>query len=122
MRFVNPFGENCGHYSAGVISESTLYIAGQIGEDKETGKRELGIEAQTVAALKNVEKVVEAAGAVKENIVMCKVYVADHTYWDIVNKIYAEFFGEHKPARIIVPIKGFEPGTLIEIEAVAELQ
>jgi enamine deaminase RidA (YjgF/YER057c/UK114 family) len=40
--------------------------------------------------------------------------------WDIVNRIYAEFFGTHKPARVVVPTGRLHFGCLVEIEAIAE--
>jgi enamine deaminase RidA (YjgF/YER057c/UK114 family) len=43
------------------------------------------------------------------------------TKWDSVNKIYTEFFGEHKPTRIVVPIGKLHFGCLVEIEAIAEV-
>ena len=41
--------------------------------------------------------------------------------WDEVNRIYAEFFGEHKPARVVVPTRNLHHGVMIEIEAIAEV-
>jgi 2-iminobutanoate/2-iminopropanoate deaminase len=36
-----------------------------------------------------------------------------------VNKIYADFFGEHKPARVNVPSAELHYNCLVEIEATA---
>lgn len=110
-----------GHYSAGVISGNTLYVSGQLAENPVTGEIPDGITAQTRACLENVETVLLAAGLTRNHVVMCRAYLADHTYWADFNKEYAAFFGDHKPARIAVPIKGFKPGVLIEIEVVAEI-
>jgi enamine deaminase RidA (YjgF/YER057c/UK114 family) len=41
--------------------------------------------------------------------------------WDAVNEVYSEFFGDHKPARIVVPVPELHGGSLVEIEAIAEL-
>ncbi|MHA2077648.1 MAG: RidA family protein, partial [Candidatus Thorarchaeota archaeon] len=35
------------------------------------------------------------------------------------NEVYAEVFGEHKPARTVVPSRDLHYGCLIEIDAVA---
>ena len=79
------------------------------------------IEEQTKDALHNVELVLKAAGCTKENVVMCRVYIPDVAHWDTVNAVYADFFGEHRPARVIVPSRALHNGALVEIEAVAEL-
>ncbi len=111
-----------GHYSAAVITGSTVYVSGQLANDPVTGEMPEGIAAQTRGCLENIEAVLKSAGLTRRNIVMCRAFMADHTYWGDFNEEYAAFFGEHKAARIAVPIKGFKPGVLIEIEAVAELE
>ena len=110
-----------GHYSPGVLVGNILYISGQLPVDPETGRlAEGGIEAQTKAALGNVERVLTAAGLARTDVAMCRVYIPDVAYWDTVNDAYAAFFGEHRPARVIVPTRELHHGALVEIEAVAE--
>ena len=41
--------------------------------------------------------------------------------WDEVDAAYSEFFGDHRPARVAVPVTELHKGCHIEIEAVAEL-
>ena len=60
-------------------------------------------------------------GLTKDQVVQCRVYIADVSYWDAINEVYGEFFGEHKPARIVVPVPALHFGCLVEIEAVAEV-
>ena len=110
-----------GHYSPGVLVGNTLYISGQLPMDPETSQLVAGgIQAQTKAALGNVDRVLTAAGLAKTDVAMCRVYIPDMAYWDTVNDIYADFFGEHKPARVIVPTRELHHGALVEIEAMAE--
>ena len=52
---------------------------------------------------------------------MCRLYIPDVAFWDEVNEAYAEFFKEHKPARVIVPSRELHGGALVEIEAIAEI-
>ena len=114
--------ENRGHYVPGMIAGNTLYVSGQLPVHHETGAPMASdIAQQTRDALHNVELVLRAAGCRRENVVLCRVYISDIALWDTVNKIYAEFFGTHKPARVIVPTRALHHGALIEIEAVAEL-
>jgi len=114
--------ENKGHYVPGVISKGMLYISGQLPVHHETGAPLAdNITQQTLDALHNVELVLDAAGLKKENIIMCHVYIPNVEYWDEVNAAYADFFGDHKPARVIVPSRELHGGALVEIEAMAEI-
>ena len=115
-------GENKGHYSPGVISNGVLYVSGQLSIDPDT--RELptgGVKDHARQALSNVERVLKEAGAAKENVVQCRIYIIGVKNWDAVNEVYSGFFGDHKPARIVVPVPELHGGSLVEIEAVAEL-
>ncbi|MCR5176999.1 MAG: RidA family protein [Anaerovibrio sp.] len=115
--------ENKGHYVPGMISGGMLYISGQLPVHHETGAPLAeGIYQQTLDALHNVDLVLKAAGCKKENVVLCHVYIPRVEYWDEVNNAYGEFFGAHRPARVVVPSRELHGGALVEIEAVAELQ
>ena len=110
-----------GHYSPGALVGNTLYISGQLPIDPATGKlAEGGIREQTRAALENVARVLDAAELKKENVALCRVYIPDVSLWDQVNEVYAAFFGEHRPARVVVPTRDLHHGALVEIEAIAE--
>ena len=112
-----------GHYSAGVISGNYVFVSGQLSVDPETNKvPEGGIEAETLMSLKNVERVLAEVNLTKDNIIMCHVYIPDIKLWDSVNKVYKEYFGEHRPARVVVPSNSLHGGCLVEIEAIAEIE
>lgn len=112
-----------GHYVPGMIHNDTLYISGQLSLDLETGKIvEGGIAAETKRALMNMELVLDAAGLTKEDIVMVRLYTSDGENWDIINSEYSKYFGDHKPARAVVPTRELHYGCLVEIEAVAEVK
>jgi len=115
-------GVNKGHYVPGMISGGMLYISGQLSLDLDT--REVckgGVADHTRLALHNVERVLHAAGLERTDVVFCRVYVAGMSNWDEVNEAYAGFFGDHKPARIIIDTNELHFGCLVEIEAVAEV-
>ena len=120
--FLDVKGANKGHYAPGVISNGMLYISGQLSLDLDTREVAVGGPAEHMRqALINVERVLRAAGQTKDQVVQCRVYIADVSYWDAINEVYGEFFGEHKPARIVVPVPALHFGCLVEIEAVAEV-
>lgn len=110
-----------GHYSAAVIHNGTVYVAGQLPIDYEAGKTapEGGIREQTLVALQNLARVLEQSGSGVSQVLKTTVYIADVEYWPAVNEVYAGFFGAHKPARSIVPVSSLHHGCLVEIEAIA---
>lgn len=112
-----------GHYTPGIAYNGMLYISGQLSIDPETGKiPEGGIKPQARQALANLDMVLRAAGIGREQVLQCRVYLPDVKYWGDLNDVYSEYFGKHKPARIVVPSNNLYRGCLVEIEAVAALE
>lgn len=96
-----------------------LFASGQLGLIPETGTLPEGIEAQTIQALKNVEAILAEAGMTKENVIKTSVFLDDINDFATINGIYAEFFGEHRPARSCVEVAKLPKGGLIEVEIIA---
>lgn len=115
-------GKNPGHYAPGIISKGMLYISGQLPIHPLTRSIEgESVQDQLRQALENMNRVLQAAGCSRRDVVQCRIYLADIEEWEGVNAAYAEFFGEHKPARTIVPSGTLHFGCLVEVEAVAEV-
>ena len=111
-----------GHYNPGIISRGMLYVSGQLSIDPDTHKVPAGgIEEHAKLALANVERVLKMAGVTRSDVVQCRVYVANIADWDRVNEVYADFFGAHKPARVVVAVGELHFGCLVEIEAIADV-
>ncbi|MCS0787402.1 RidA family protein [Cytobacillus firmus] len=109
-----------GHYALATVHNDTVYVSGQFAIDPETREKKFGaIEEETLQTLKNVEMIVEAAGSKKEQISRMTLYIPDVKLWDKVDAVYKEFFGEHKPARTVVPTNKLHFGFKIEIDAIA---
>jgi len=108
-----------GHYSNCIKYNGLLYLSGQLPKNLKTGIFEIGIEKQTKTVLNNLKLILNEAGSDINKVLQLRIYIADIEYWDIVNKIYAEFFEDHKPARTIVPVNKLHYNVLIEIEAIA---
>ena len=53
------------------------------------------------------------------NIMKTTIFLADMADFPVVNGLYAEAFGDHKPARSTVQVAGLPMGALIEIECIA---
>jgi len=109
-----------GPYSQGVLVNGTLYVSGQIPFVPETMKLVSDdIAEQTLQSLKNILAIVEEAGLRKENIVRCGVFMTDLGEFGKMNAVYAEFFGDHKPARAAVEVRRLPKDVLVEIDAIA---
>jgi len=122
MKFVGQARPGA-HYSPGVVHNGLLYVSGQLSIDPATGKVPAGgAAAETRQALLNLEAVLTAAGAKKTDVIQCRVYTPDVDLWDEINAVYAGFFGDHKPARCVVPSTRLHFGCLVEIEAVAAVK
>ncbi|MEM9381250.1 MAG: RidA family protein [Planctomycetota bacterium] len=111
-----------GHYSPIVEHAGVLYVSGQLPMDPETKDVPDGVEAQCRLALENVERLLRAAGVDRTHLIQVRVYVSDLDHWGRVNDVYAEFMGEHRPARVVVPTGPLHHGCLVEIEATAALR
>lgn len=108
-----------GPYSQGVMTNDTLYVSGQIPYVPETMKPAgPDIKSQTLQSLKNILGIVEEAGLKKENIVKCGVFMKDLSMFKDMNEVYAEFFGNHKPARFAVEVSRLPLDALVEIDAI----
>lgn len=112
-----------GPYSLGVMAEGRyVFVSGMAAYDAAVGKITRGsVGEQTRLTLKNIEGVLKAAGASKADVVSCRVYLSNLTpeNFQAMNEVYADFFGETKPARATVGVQllGFD----VEIECVAVL-
>lgn len=121
MKFIDIKGakNKAGHYSAAVEAGNFICVSGQIPVDPITGEGVKGdITEQTLRVLKNLDLILDAAEAKKEDIMKVTIYVSDINLWDKVNIVYKDYFKEHKPARAIVPTRELHYGYLIELEAI----
>jgi 2-iminobutanoate/2-iminopropanoate deaminase len=109
-----------GPYSQAIRSGDTVYTAGQLGLDPETGKlAEGGIQAQTRQALQNIQAILAASGSGMAQVVKTTVYLQDMADFRNMNEVYATFFPDAPPARSTVQVAALPLGGLVEIEAVA---
>jgi 2-iminobutanoate/2-iminopropanoate deaminase len=109
-----------GHYSQAIVHNNMIYVSGQLPIDPKTGRKKIdSIEQQTEQALKNLSEILKAANSDLSKVVKTTVYISDINLWDQVNTVYSKYFGEHRPARAVVPTRELHFGFQIEIEAIA---
>jgi|SRR3954467_8038165 2-iminobutanoate/2-iminopropanoate deaminase len=111
-----------GPYSPAVRAGDWLVLAGQVGLDPASGSMvEGGVEAQARQVLANVKAVLADCGASIANVAKTTVFVTSMSDFATVNAVYAEAFGDHKPARSTVEVSALPGGALVEIETWAYL-
>ena len=108
-----------GPYSHAVQAGPFFYLAGQLGIDPETNALLDGVEAQARQALQNIRTVLVSAGLTMDDVVKATVFLKNMSDFAAINVIYAEAFGENKPARSCVAVAELPRGGLFEVEVVA---
>lgn len=109
-----------GPYSQATVVGNLVFTAGQIALDPvsmEVVSGEVGPQARQVFA--NLAAVLQAAGTDFSRVVKTTVFLADMAEFGVVNEIYAEHFGNHRPARSTVQAAGLPKGVRVEIECIA---
>ena len=109
-----------GPYSQAVRSNGLVFASGQIPIDPETGQFVSGgIAEQTEQVIKNLSRVLEAAGSGLNRVVKTTVFLADMEEFTAMNEVYGRFFSEEPPARATVEAARLPRDARVEIEAIA---
>ena len=109
-----------GPYSPAVRAGDFIYVSGQGPVDPATDQLSFGdIAHETRLTLGNIQRVLEGCGASLADVVKCTVYLADFREFAGMNAVYAEFFGDAKPARTTVEAQMVMPPMRIEIDCIA---
>lgn len=111
-----------GPYSQGISTGTLVFTSGQLPIVPETGELLKGdIQRETRQCLENVKAVLEAGGATLEDVAKVNIYISNMDDFPLINKVYEEYFNEHKPARSCVEVSKLPKDGDIEIEAIAVL-
>lgn len=90
-----------GPYTPGIIAGNFLFVAGQVGRDKD-GKYPESFEDEVKQTLENVKAVLDKAGYTFADAVSVQVHLTDISLFDRMNKVYMTYFPEPRPARTTV--------------------
>jgi 2-iminobutanoate/2-iminopropanoate deaminase len=109
-----------GPYSPAVRAGDFIFVAGQGPVDPATQKLSYGdIQHETRLTLQNIGRILHACGASFADVVKVSVFLRDGGDFAAMNAVYAEFFGENKPARTTVEAKFADPLMKVEIDCIA---
>ena len=112
-----------GHYAQAMVHGDIVYVSGQLGFEPKSSTPELvSVEQQVRNCLSNLKAILDDAGSSMNHVIRTTVYISDVALWPEVNAIYANVFGDHRPARTIVPCNTLHHGFQVEIDAMAALK
>ena len=119
--FGMPWEQSYG-FAQAVQVGPTLYISGQLSHDMEAnfvGSGDFELQVRTTFA--NLDRVLAAYGAGREQVVQTTVYVKDlRRHFDAVARLHAEYFGDHRPTSTVLGVVELAlPEQMVEIAAVA---
>jgi enamine deaminase RidA (YjgF/YER057c/UK114 family) len=97
------------------IHNSTVYLAGQIADDKS-----LDIRGQTREVLGHVDRLLAEAGSDKTCILSCQIYLADLADFSGMNEVWDDWVASgHTPPRATVQARLADPDWRVEIVVIA---
>ncbi len=115
----NTVWEDSYGYSRAVRVGNMVFVSGTTSTDENgivTGAK--NPYAQTVQALKNIERALNQAGAALENVVRTRIFITNMAFADTIGKAHKEVFGNIRPATTMVQVQRLiSPDMLVEIEA-----
>jgi 2-iminobutanoate/2-iminopropanoate deaminase len=106
-----------GPYSPVVRAGDWLVSSGQVGLGSDGTLVDGGVAAEARQALENLRGLLEGEGASLASVVKTTVFLRHISDFPLLNEVYAEIFGDHRPARSTVGVAALPLGALVEIEA-----
>jgi len=108
-----------GPYSQAVKFNGLLFTSGQIALKPNGEMVENDIKKQTRQIFTNLKAILEDNGTFFSEVIKVNIFLTDMNDFGIVNVIMAEVFGDHKPARSTLEVKGLPKNAMIEMDLVA---
>lgn len=109
-----------GPYVQGRKGNGMVFVSGQLGLDPNTGDfAGDDFDTQARQALANLKAILSEAGCTLTDVAAVDVFLADMDDFVPFNRIYQDFFGDHKPARAVVAVKTLPKNGLVELKCIA---
>ena len=109
-----------GPYSQAIVANGFAFLSGQIAIDPQSNQFMGGsIEQQARQVLNNLSNILQSMGSSLNKAVKTTVFLKNMDDFEAMNKVYSEFFPEHKPARSTIQIARLPKDAAIEIEMIA---
>lgn len=108
-----------GHYSQAFRGGGLIHVSGQLPLVLGEPAAAAPFEVQAERVLSNLRVILEASGGHISDVLKVTAYIVGAENWPTFNAVYSKAFGDHKPARSVVPVPALHNDVLIEIDAVA---
>ena len=117
---MSPPSKPIGPYTPAVRAGDWLIVSGQVGLSD--GKLVAGgLAAELRQALANLRGHLEANGASLSSVAKTTVFLRHMSDYALMNEVYIDEFGDHRPARSAIGVAELPIGALVEVEAWAFL-
>jgi len=115
----NKAPQAIGPYSQAIIANGMVFTSGQIALNSNGEIVANDVEGQTKQVITNLSEVLKEAGSSLDKVIKTTIFLSDMDDFKAVNKVYASFFNEHKPARSTVAVKTLPLNVKVEIDCIA---
>jgi 2-iminobutanoate/2-iminopropanoate deaminase len=110
-----------GPYSQATKVGPFLFASGQIPLRPDGTLVEGDIVEQAHQVFANIQAILKEAGATLAHVVKATVFIKDMNDFARLNEVYAQYFGDHRPARSTVEVARLPRDVKVEIEVIAYL-
>jgi 2-iminobutanoate/2-iminopropanoate deaminase len=112
-----------GHYSQAVVTGGLVFLSHQLPlVPGSPGLMPEGLEAQVRQVIANCEVILRAAGSGLDRVISASVQVTDMAGWPVVDMLWAEAFGLHRPARGVTAVVALHLDALVAVQMTAAIQ
>lgn len=115
----NNVPEAIGPYSQAIKANGLIYTSGQIALTAEGELVERDIKKQTRQVLNNLKNLLEDSQSSMDRVIKVTIFLENMDDFGIVNVLYAEAFGDHKPVRSTVAVRTLPKNVLVEMDVIA---
>lgn len=106
-------------FSDGVLVGDTLYLAGKIGVDPETGRAPDDVEKEIRILLDGMKTTLAAADMTMDDLVSVQIFCPDLSLYEKFNEIYRTYFDKNFPARAFIGSGPLLRGGRFEAQGIA---
>ena len=108
------------HYVPALGYNGLVFCSGQLPRLADgTHAADRGFEEQVRLTLENLDRVLALGGTSRNRVLHVTAFLVGIDHWDAFNAVFADFFGDWRPTRTVVPVPDLHFGYLVEIDAVA---
>jgi 2-iminobutanoate/2-iminopropanoate deaminase len=106
-------------FSDGILVGDTLYLAGKIGIDPQTGKPPEDVEKEIRLLLDGMKTTLAAAELTMDDLVSVQIFCPDLSLYEKFNEVYRTYFSKNFPARAFIGSGPLLRGGRFEAQGIA---